>query len=42
MTPEEQARALAALALVYHPAVKPGMTQEEFTQTLLENGLIDP
>ena len=42
VTPEEQARALAALALVYHPAVKPGMTEGEFVDVLLENGLIDP
>ena len=42
VTPDEQARALAALALVYHPAVQPGMTEPEFTAALLENGLIDP
>ena len=42
MTPEEQARALAALALVYHPAVEPGMTEEAFTAVLLEHDLIDP
>jgi hypothetical protein len=42
VTPEEQARALAALALVYHPAVKPGMTEQAFVETLLENDLIDP
>lgn len=42
VTPEEQARALAALALLYHPAVKPGMTEDEFVAVLLENDLIDP
>jgi hypothetical protein len=42
VTPEEQARALAALQLVYHPAVKPGMTKDEFVGTLLAEGLIDP
>ena len=42
VTPEEQARALAALKLLYHPAIKPGMTEDEFVSTLLENNLIDP
>ncbi|MEJ1995317.1 MAG: hypothetical protein P8X75_08890, partial [Limibacillus sp.] len=42
VTPEEQARALAALALVYHPAVEPGMTEQAFTAALLEHDLIDP
>ncbi|MEJ2015009.1 MAG: hypothetical protein P8X61_05180 [Limibacillus sp.] len=32
----------AALALLYHPAVKPGMTEDQFVATLLENDLIDP
>jgi hypothetical protein len=41
VTPAEQARALAALQLVYHPAVKPGMTKDEFVATLLAEGLID-
>lgn len=42
VTPDEQARALAALALVYHPAVKPGMDEETFIQTLLDRDLIEP
>ena len=42
VTPAEQARALAALQLVYHPAVKPGMDEETFVRTLLDNDLIDP
>jgi hypothetical protein len=42
VTPAEQARALAALQLVYHPAVKPGMTREQFVTSLLAEGLIDP
>ncbi len=42
VTPPEQARALAALALLYHPAITPGMNEQDFTQTLLQHNLIDP
>lgn len=38
----EQARALAALGLLYHPAVTPGMNEQDFTQALLQHNLIDP
>ncbi len=42
VTPEEQAKALAALKLLYHPAITPGMDEWHFIQTLLNKDLIDP
>jgi hypothetical protein len=42
LSPAQQARALAALKLLYHPAVQAGMDEESFVQTLLDHGLIDP
>jgi hypothetical protein len=36
----ERAEALAVLALVYHPAVRPGMTRAAFYQALEAEGLI--
>ncbi|MBB3066412.1 hypothetical protein [Limibacillus halophilus] len=42
LSPAQQARALAALKLLYHPAVQAGMDEESFVQTLLDHDLIDP
>ena len=36
----ERAEALAVLALVYHPAVRPGMTRADFYQALEAKGLV--
>ncbi|MET4805479.1 hypothetical protein [Limibacillus sp. MBR-115] len=40
--PEEQAKALAALKLLYHPAITPGLDEWHFVQTLLNRNMIDP
>ncbi len=42
VTPEEQAKALAALKLLYHPAITPGLDEWHFVQTLLNRNMIDP
>ena len=42
LSPAQQARALASLKLLYHPAVQAGMDEESFVQTLLDHDLIDP
>jgi hypothetical protein len=42
VTPEEQAKALAALALLYDPAITPGLDEWHFVQTLLNRNMIDP
>ena len=41
LSQEMQAKALAALDLVYHPLVEPGMDRDAFMRTLIGANLID-